>query len=223
MPGSPKKRRRVRDRTDFAQTRRGTQGGVDARQAQERGTAALHFLPAFRVQEPPAALAIRAVTSVLPFPLATSLQQGHRIWKEAAPVARMSQRSRERAAAGDIRGAVPHIAALMRATGISLRWRRVRKSGRFRHMRWCCPCRGEPARITPGAGSFPREGREKPAHSCNWRFNSSTSSDSAASLPTKASILRTACSTVVWSRPPKRRPISGNERSVSVLARYIAT
>jgi hypothetical protein len=28
----------------------------------------------------------------------------------------MSQRSRERAVAGDIRGAVPHLAALMRAT-----------------------------------------------------------------------------------------------------------
>jgi hypothetical protein len=70
MPGSLKKRRRVRDRTDFAQTRRGTQGGVDARQAQERGTAALHFLPAFPVQEPLAALAIRAVMSVLPFLLA---------------------------------------------------------------------------------------------------------------------------------------------------------
>ena len=30
-----------------------------------------------------------------------------------------------------------------------------------------------------------------------------------------ASILRTACKTVVWSRPPKRRPISGSERRVS--------
>src|ERR1700693_4981264 len=43
------------------------------------------------------------------------------------------------------------------------------------------------------------------------------------SLPTRPSILRTACRTVVWSRPPKRRPISGSERSVSVLARYMAT
>ena len=51
----------------------------------------------------------------------------------------------------------------------------------------------------------------------------STSSDSVVSLATSASILRTACSTVVWSRPPNRRPISGSERSVSVLARYIAT
>src|SRR6185295_9031238 len=60
-------------------------------------------------------------------------------------------------------------------------------------------------------------------YSCNCRFSDSTSSDSAVSRATRASILRTACSTVVWSRPPKRRPISGSERSVSVLARYIAT
>ena len=37
------------------------------------------------------------------------------------------------------------------------------------------------------------------------------------------SIFRTACNTVVWSRPPKRRPISGNDRSVNSFARYIAT
>src|SRR5450631_1016171 len=61
------------------------------------------------------------------------------------------------------------------------------------------------------------------AHSCNWRFSDSTSSESAVSLVTSASILRTACRTVVWSRPPNRRPISGKLRSVSVLARYIAT
>src|ERR1700752_2795711 len=58
---------------------------------------------------------------------------------------------------------------------------------------------------------------------CNWRLSDSTSSDSETSLVTNASILRTACRTVVWSRPPKRRPISGRERSVRVLARYIAT
>ena len=34
-------------------------------------------------------------------------------------------------------------------------------------------------------------------------------------MPTRLSILRTACSTVVWSRPPNRRPISGKERVVS--------
>src|ERR1700740_3090495 len=60
-------------------------------------------------------------------------------------------------------------------------------------------------------------------YSCNCRLRDSTSSDSAVSLATSASILRTACNTVVWSRPPKRRPISGSERKVSVLARYIAT
>ena len=32
---------------------------------------------------------------------------------------------------------------------------------------------------------------------------------------TRFSILRTACSTVVWSRPPNLRPISGSERDVS--------
>src|SRR5262249_1012518 len=61
------------------------------------------------------------------------------------------------------------------------------------------------------------------AHSCNCRFSSSISSASAESVFTRFSIFRTACNTVVWSRPPKRRPISGSERSVSVLARYIAT
>jgi hypothetical protein len=45
------------------------------------------------------------------------LWQGYRIMKEVAPVARMSRRSRECAAGGDIRGAVPDVAALIRATG----------------------------------------------------------------------------------------------------------
>ena len=49
-------------------------------------------------------------------------------------------------------------------------------------------------------------------YSCSCRFRISISSASAMSLPTRPSILRTACSTVVWSRPPKRRPISGSER-----------
>ena len=35
-------------------------------------------------------------------------------------------------------------------------------------------------------------------------------------------ILRTACSTVVWSRPPKLSPISGRLFCVISLARYIA-
>ena len=43
------------------------------------------------------------------------------------------------------------------------------------------------------------------------------------SLETSPSILRTACSTVVWSRPPNRRPISGRERSVSVFAYGLMT
>jgi hypothetical protein len=62
-----------------------------------------------------------------------------------------------------------------------------------------------------------------PAHSCNCRFSSSISSASVLSVLTRLSIFRTACRTVVWSRPPNRRPISGSERSVSALARYIAT
>src|SRR5262249_58316295 len=59
-------------------------------------------------------------------------------------------------------------------------------------------------------------------YSCSRRLSSSISSASVVSLSTRPSILRTACSTVVWSRPPKRRPISGRDRSVSVLARYMA-
>src|SRR6266436_2074413 len=67
----------------------------------------------------------------------------------------------------------------------------------------------------------PREGGAG-RHSCNWLFKASISAARVLSTPIRDSILRTACSTVVWSRPPKRRPISGNERSVRVLARYIA-
>src|SRR5207245_10373053 len=75
-----------------------------------------------------------------------------------------------------------------------------------------------------GAGEHPtREEEGTETYSCNCRFSDSTSSDSAMSLATSASILRTACNTVVWSRPPNRRPISGSERSVKVFARYIAT
>ncbi len=59
--------------------------------------------------------------------------------------------------------------------------------------------------------------------SCSWRLSASISSAKALSLPASASILRTACNTVVWSRPPNRRPISGSERSVKTFARYIAT
>src|SRR3984957_315864 len=79
-----------------------------------------------------------------------------------------------------------------------------------------------PVRHADAGGRRDDAQREEP-HSCNCRFSDSTSSDSATSLATRASILRTACSTVVWSRPPNRRPISGSERKVSVFARYIAT
>src|SRR5262249_45694362 len=60
-------------------------------------------------------------------------------------------------------------------------------------------------------------------HSWSWRLSDSISSASEVSLPTRFSILRTAWRTVVGSRPPNRRPISGSERRVRVLARYIAT
>jgi len=45
----------------------------------------------------------------------------------------------------------------------------------------------------------------------------------AGSSARKASMRFTACMTVVWSRPPKRRPISGRERLVSFFDRYMAT
>jgi len=41
------------------------------------------------------------------------------------------------------------------------------------------------------------EGRLQDCSLCNWRFKDSTSSDSETSLTTNASILRTACRTVV--------------------------
>src|SRR5436309_98532 len=49
------------------------------------------------------------------------------------------------------------------------------------------------------------------------------SASSSASWARSFSICLTAWITVVWSRPPKRRPISGRERGVSCLERYIAT
>src|SRR3546814_9280769 len=55
------------------------------------------------------------------------------------------------------------------------------------------------------------------------RRSSSTSSAKLASVAFSSSTLRTACMTVVWSRPPNLRPISGSERDVSCLERYIAT
>lgn len=55
------------------------------------------------------------------------------------------------------------------------------------------------------------------------RRNSSTSSAKALSACISSEMRDTACITVVWSRLPKRRPISGSERDVSCFARYIAT
>src|SRR5690606_59451 len=46
---------------------------------------------------------------------------------------------------------------------------------------------------------------------------------SSACLARASEILRTACSTVVWSRPPNKSPISGRLFWVSSLARYMAT
>src|SRR6516164_8049679 len=59
--------------------------------------------------------------------------------------------------------------------------------------------------------------------SWSWRLSDSISSANALSLPARFSIFRTAWSTVVWSRPPNRRPISGSDRSVKTFAKYIAT
>ena len=66
-------------------------------------------------------------------------------------------------------------------------------------------------------------GGRKPAQLSSIRRNRSTSSAKLLSVVLSSSILRTACITVVWSRPPNLRPISGNEREVNCLARYIAT
>ena len=54
------------------------------------------------------------------------------------------------------------------------------------------------------------------------RVRVSRSRASWVSVGRRASMRRTACSTVVWSRPPKRRPMSGSERVVSCLASHIA-
>lgn len=55
------------------------------------------------------------------------------------------------------------------------------------------------------------------------RRSISTSSAIWPSIVFSSSMRRTPCITVVWSRPPKRRPISGRLRLVSCLHRYIAT
>src|SRR5208337_3818512 len=59
-------------------------------------------------------------------------------------------------------------------------------------------------------------------YSLNSLLKDSSSSLKVGSFETKPSIFRTACSTVVWSLPPKRRPISGSERRVIVFERYMA-
>ena len=63
---------------------------------------------------------------------------------------------------------------------------------------------------------------QQQAHSKSMRFKSSISSDNVPSAVTRPVIFRTAWRTVVWSRPPNRRPISGSERGVKSLDRYTA-
>src|SRR3984893_4418940 len=63
---------------------------------------------------------------------------------------------------------------------------------------------------------------QQQAHSKSIRFKSSISSDNVASAVTRPVIFRTAWRTVVWSRPPNSRPISGSERGVKSLDRYMA-
>ena len=60
------------------------------------------------------------------------------------------------------------------------------------------------------------------AQSWIMRRRSSISCFNASSAAASSSTFRTACRTVVWSRPPNRLPISGKDRGVMVLARYIA-
>src|SRR4029077_6945159 len=116
----------------------------------------------------------------------------------------------------------------MRSRGAKVTKERAFRKGAF-WARWHIPRRSQ-ARISkrphPGDRPFAYRitGGAIPArYSCNCRLRISISSANAMSLPTRPSILRTAWRTRVWSRPPKRRPISGNERRVKVFARYIAT
>src|SRR5206468_6336505 len=57
----------------------------------------------------------------------------------------------------------------------------------------------------------------------SWRVSRRMSASSSASAARSFSIWRTAWITVVWSRPPKRRPMSGSDFGVSCFDRYIAT
>ena len=60
------------------------------------------------------------------------------------------------------------------------------------------------------------------AYTSSIRRSSSTSSLKPLSVALSSSTLRTACITVVWSRPPNFRPISGKDRAVNCFAKYIA-
>lgn len=94
----------------------------------------------------------------------------------------------------------------------------------------------QPDVIWPQMGDFRRNSRaERPRHRplpkqrrCAYQLSSmrrsrSTSSAKFISDVRSSSTFFTACMTVVWSRPPNFRPISGNDREVSCLDRYIAT
>ena len=60
-------------------------------------------------------------------------------------------------------------------------------------------------------------------HASRVRRSISRSSAIWPSCTFSSSTRLTPCITVVWSRPPKRRPISGSDRLVSCLHKYIAT
>ena len=59
-------------------------------------------------------------------------------------------------------------------------------------------------------------------HVVSERNNRALSSLMRPSVPQSSSILRQACSTVVWSRPPKASPISGRLCSVNSFESAIA-
>ena len=75
----------------------------------------------------------------------------------------------------------------------------------------------------PFAAAARDRGRPPGRYASSARRSISTSSAIWPSVAFSSSIRRTPCMMVVWSRPPKRRPISGSDRLVSCLHRYIAT
>src|SRR5262249_35079748 len=82
------------------------------------------------------------------------------------------------------------LSCLGRQAGLRIR----RKPGRDRSL-WSCK---NPLPTPPNAGGARAKcSGVKKAYSCNCLLSDSTSSDSATSLATRASILRTACRTVV--------------------------